>query len=676
MATLFLCLSLAIAFAFNNQKAYADVDNDRFAMANGAEIATNKDGIRFRVQMGQNVYDQIFTNDAEDNVKLSVLVAPKSYFDAVTDGEYQDLSKKIEIQIDDQQKVYQKEDGYYYANAVLTNLAMENNEKITKDQFDYDFVAVGCIATTDGEKTSYQYASFFDGDMANNVRSQYQLAQAAVLAEDDEDLELASDVLAEEGPYGSWIGTENYPINVDEADEYSILQAKVAAGLVTNAKFNVYNKFDLGARENLPANKTFFHYVNFYDAFDNNNPIKLQTLEVKEGDSAEITVDYPQYQQITPRNGYITGYKFSGWVDAKSNGSEVNLSTITDNVNAYIKWSHGDYTEELVAIAQAEAQARDNHEVLMFDTFVGVAQVYSSNGVQLVRSYSTDVKYGDEAGSTRLYYANTLYNGKVDNPWVKLQNWTKGTVNDGDYVVFHVYVDFGDEVTYADIKHSNTPGVRIWNKTWGSVIFPAGNFGTTDLRLELAGKNSNGSSTGSFYFSNAKVVTAEEAYDLRAITADNTLKIGNVELTSVSVYGYDDISTKGQHDKTPNDAVFTQDFNYTPYYIDGEIFYYHQNDTDGGLWLNFKDGINSKLYITARGLGDTPGIYAWSTDGKTLVLGGWTSPTSVVDAGNGYKTYCWDFTGKDLGKLRFHTAEETARAGFRQVAISDIRVGA
>ena len=663
IATLFLCLSLAIAFAFNTQKVSADVDNNKFAMAEGAQIALNKDGLRFRVQMGQNVYDQIFTNDAEDNVKLSVLIAPKSFFDAVTDGEYQNLSKKIEIQIDDQQKVYQK-DGYYYANAVLTNLAMENNEKITKDQFDYDFVAVGCIATTDGEATSYQYASFFDGDMANNVRSQYELAQAAVLAEDDEDLAIASDVLAEEGPYASWIGSENYPINVDEESEYSILQAKVVAGLDTNAKFNVYNKFDLGEKENLPANTTFFHYVNF---FDKDGETLLDTVMVKEGDTAETAQTGKTYQQNDYPNGVIYRVTLVDWVRIVDTQAVADLTNITKNMTVYAYYSRARMESELIA----EAKAEQPNGVLFYDRQVGFTQVSSNNGIPVARSYVTDVKWGNEAGSTKLTYTNLT----STNPWINVAKYT-GTANDGDYIMFRAYVDFGDEVTYVDIKHSNTPGVRIWNHTWGSVIFPASGFGSSALRLEIAGKDTTNGTSGSFYFSNGKYIPASEALDLRnAVTTTNTLSIGNVELTGVSTYGYNGISTQGKHDKTPNDAVFTQAFNYEPFFIDGEIFYYHQNNGNGGLWLNFKEGINSKLYITARGLGEKPGIYAWKTNGD-LELGGWTSPTSVVDAGNGYKTYCWDFTGKDLGKLRFHTAEEASRAGFRQVAISDIRVGA
>ena len=664
MATLFLCLSLAIAFAFNNQKAYADVDNDRFAMAEGAEIATNKDGIRFRVQMGQNVYDQIFVNDAEDNVKLSVLVAPKSYFDAVTDGKYQNLSKKIEIDIDDVQKVYQKADGYYYANAVLTNLAMENNEKITKDQFDYDFVAVGCIATTDGETTSYQYASFFDGDMANNVRSQYQLAQAAVLFEDDVDLELASDILAEEGPYGSWIGSENYPINVDSAEEYSILQAKVVAGLDTNAKFNVYNKFNLGTKENLPTYTTFFHYVNFYD---NDGETLLDTVVVKEGDAAETAQTGKTYQQNDYPNGVIYRVTLTTWVRIVDTQAVADLTNITNNMTVYAHYARAIMNSELIA----EAKAEQPNGVLFYDRQVGFTQVSSNNGIPLARSYVTDVKWGNEAGSTKLTYTDLT--GEI--PKINVTKYT-GTANDGDYIMFHVYVDFDDSISYVDIKHSNTPGVRIWNHTWGSVIFPASGFGSSPLWLDMAIDKTNGTS-GSFYFANGKYIPASEALDLRnAVTSTNTLSIGNVELTGVSTYGYNGLSTKGTHKKTPNDAVFTQVFNYEPFFIDGEIFYYHQNNGNGGLNLNFKEAINGKFYITARGLGEKPGIYAWNATSSTAVLGSWTNPTSVVDAGNGYKTYCWDFTGKNLVKLRFHTAEEASRAGFRQVAISDIRVGA
>ena len=59
ISALFFCLTLSLAFSFNIVNVHATVDNDAFVMDNGASLALAKDGIRFRVQMGQNVYDRV-----------------------------------------------------------------------------------------------------------------------------------------------------------------------------------------------------------------------------------------------------------------------------------------------------------------------------------------------------------------------------------------------------------------------------------------------------------------------------------------------------------------------------------------------------------------------------------------------------------------------------------------
>ena len=667
IATLFLCLSLAIAFAFNNQKAYADVDNDTFAMVEGAEIALNKDGLRFRVQMGQNVYDRIYTNDTEDNVKLSVLIAPKSYFDALNAtanaGEYQLLSKKIEVEIDNQQKVYQK-DGYYFANAVLTNLAMENNNKITKDQFDFDFVAVGCIATTDGETTSYEYASFFDGDMANNVRSQYELAQAAVLFEDDADLAIASDVLAEEGPYGSWIGSENYPINVDEADEYSILQAKVAAGLVTNAKFNVYNKFGLESKENLPANTTLYHYVNFY-----NNDQVLQTLEVKEGDTAEFpaNAELPKYLNPEARgSGYVHGWLNTGWVN-KADGAEVSLSTITNNVDVKIKWTEAQLQKYLLE----DLRQNEPDTVFSYDTELGISQVGSDRDSHFAsRSFDTTKKLPGQRGTTKITWTNS-YN------YIYLLNYTsiEGAADtnvfdysrydlDNSYMVMDMYAEFpeGIDNIYVKVGDSGAHGA-IKNNTWGKIVVPLRKIAETRkfFNIHPITANSVVASSGTVYLAKAYVVTGDK---FRTIAEEDSFNIGSMAMAGAEFFNH-------QMSEPLSYDIFTNDYFSTIQLFDGQLFYTNSDplDTGSGVILRFAEPQTGMLYFTVRGFAEGKAQTQIFNESGSHVGSPWFS--YVDETEGGYSVYSLNLEENNIKSLKLYVYLRNAQVWIKDISTTN-----
>ncbi len=206
--------------------ADGDYDADAFEMEYGAQLKLTGDGMRFIVKMGSNKYEKIV---GSDDITLSFLIAPKSYFDAVdaseNAGKYENLAKKIQIDIPDE-KIY-THDGYYYANGVIQNLATANNPAISESQYDYEFVATAMIKDSTG-LTETEYAAFNGGDMANNTRTQYNIIQAAVLNEDKD----VADALinSETSPYKSWFGTDTHPLRVDTVEKYEKYEALVSAG--------------------------------------------------------------------------------------------------------------------------------------------------------------------------------------------------------------------------------------------------------------------------------------------------------------------------------------------------------------------------------------------------------------------------------------------------------------
>ena len=688
VSALFLCLTLSLAFSFNIAKVHATVDSDAFVMENGASLALIKDGLRFRVQMGQNVYDRIFTNDTDDSVDLSVLIAPKSFFEELdateNAGKYQELSKKIEIQIDNANKVYE-EDGYYYANAVLSNLAVVNNTNITKDQFDLDFVAVGCIATTTDSNTTYEYASFFDGDMANNIRCQYQVAQSSILLESDENGELASDVLNPEGPYSSWLGTENYPIKVDNAQDYSILQSKVEAGLDTQAQFNVYNKFEIANRENLPTNTIFYHYVNFYE---DDKTTLIEQLEVEEGQEAvatktpakegELLLDYA--------NSVVYEYNLSAWKPLDDSTLVANLSNITDNKDVYAYYGRARVDQTLLA----EASAANPDVALFFSENFGFTQLSSAGTGHTYyaanREYHPDMSYGGIQGMTSYTVYNTT--GADQRMIFKIKINENFTYNEGDYVKFYVYSDITTSTTTARtlVRCNNQNGVATVcdNKDWSEIVFPVEEFvkkdsnGYTYLSFGAFGTGLTTSDVYKYYISNVVRVPASEVTridDCESCTthtddtfaSDYTWTIGEGDVEILGpVYRFGSTWTSSTYHS------YVGEVDKHVYYVENSLVYSGLASTVSGfphrsIGLTFAKKMTGKIYVTAKGFGSGAGM-RYFTDGKETGTTGWLTFTKLKDLGNGFAVYEYNFGTVEAAYVRLCGYGQQ----YQQVIISNI----
>ena len=264
-----ICMLLSVAFlsfSLTSSKAYADETQEIFQMEKGASIATTKDGLRFMVNMNGAVYQKLVTDDVENKKGLSVLIAPKSYYEELTDSEYINLRKCVKIDIDEE-KIYSY-NGLYHANVVLTNLNAENNPNITISQFDYDFIAVGCITDNSGAQPTYQYTTLNEGEtLGDYARSQYSVIKTLVLEGTEE---LSSLLLSNESPY-TWFATEEYPLVVENLNSYENLVARINAGVVFDGKIiNISSAFDKAESsvqfddgKTLPQSANTYHVITF-----------------------------------------------------------------------------------------------------------------------------------------------------------------------------------------------------------------------------------------------------------------------------------------------------------------------------------------------------------------------------------------------------------------------------
>lgn len=660
VAALGCVASLALGGAvLSTTTASAASAADTFEMQYGVQVALKKDAMRWIVEMGKNVYDEIVTNDTANNVSLSFIVSSKAQFDNITDGDYAKIpdGKKTVINIPDE-KIYKSGDSYY-ANAALSGLY--ETEQTTKD-----VVAIAMIVTNNAGAYTYEYASFNDGKMSNNVRQQYEVLQQVVLdTEREEAQEWAEVILGEETPY-SWFGTEEYPLVIDSTEKYESLVTRVNSGVAMNVNVELYTEYATNKEitGNMPASMTKYHKVNFY-----NEDELLKTVLVKDGEAA-IAPDaatLPKYNKLEAMNGaYVRGYKNGGWANKSYNGTVVDISNITESQDVYVNWVWGDHTALLVA----DWKANEPNTVFSYDTELGVCHVKDSSTL-FTRSFDTTVKVEGQRGSTKLYYENTA--GKTDlyAKWDS-SNWSFDFSNcANDYVMMDVYVDFGDATTDVWIRiGGGTYGTPIQNKTWGRVIVPvsavsAQNYWWFVLR--------GGASAGSVYLGKATILSASKVIDLTANTG--TYNIGNTTFTgAASNFSYNGWSTKGKHARTPNDAIFCQKFNYEPFLINGELTYSHDVGVDGAIRLEFNEEVSGMVYITARGLSDNPCMQVFNSAGKHLGTPyAQSSGVEIKDAGNGYKTYAFNFGTNQVKAVRLFTGYAKA-APFCNVSVRDFTV--
>ena len=647
-------LALGGAVLNTTTASAAEVNANKFEMDFGVQLALRKDAMRWIVQMGEKVVEEI-----KGDASLSVIVSSKAQFEAHA-GDYINIPKKTEIKIPDNM-IYQSGD-YYYANAALEGLNATN-------QSAKEVVAIGVITHADG---TVEYARFNDGKMANNVRTQYDVLQQVALDTREEAQEWSEVILGDDSPYSAWFGTEEFPLVVDTQEKYDSLAAKVGDGL------NLYVEVDTEAvtldadvEAKLP-HVTKIYTVNFY-----NQDTLLKTVKVKEGEAAVAPTDLPKYYALEAMNGgYVRGYINGGWADASFKGNDIDISNITESQNVYIDWTWGDHTAAL----RTDWETNESNTVFSYDTELGVCHVAGGVGTTFTRSFDTTVKVEGQRGTTKLQFEDL----GTTNLYVsfKSSNWTFNlSKHENDYVAMDVYADFGDATTYVWVRVDNVNGTSIQNKTWGRVIIPVSALRNKDSQFfyfQLRGA----ASAGSIYLSKATIVPASDVIDLSENTG--TYKVGNTTFVGKAEnYLYNGWSTKGNHDRTPNDGVFNQKFHYEAHLIDGEVIYSHDQGVDGAVRFTLNEVATGKLYITARGFADQyVCMQIFNSAGNHVGTPSATgSGVEIVDAGNGYKTYCFNLGSVEVKSFRLYTGYDVKKDGniilagpFAQVAIRDITI--
>ena len=314
LTTIFSCLvaffaSLILSLSIIITPAKAETDS-LFQMEYGASVKLSGNGLRFKAKMSQDYYDKLVTNDPNDDVLLYGYIAPIEVLDSMTEySDFIDGGKRVGGELD-QDKIYQGEDGYYYANIVMTNLD-------TYGYQDDSFSAIAFIEDNSGPSPVYTYPELaLDEEGHINIeaqnRTQYDIVNAAFL---DGDESYESKLI---DTYGSWYGKEEYPIFINtETERQSFVEKLEDATFKTQIEGrHVFVKE--GVSNDIESVVSVTKVSGYTVTFWNGNKV-VDTQFVEKGADATAPADPTK-----------DGYGFVGW-----NG---NLENIQADTDVYAKW--------------------------------------------------------------------------------------------------------------------------------------------------------------------------------------------------------------------------------------------------------------------------------------------------------------------------------------------------
>ena len=321
LTTIFTCLvaffaSLILSISFSIMPAKAET-SPVFQMESGASIKLSGNGLRFKAKMSQEYYDMLVTNDSGDDVLLYGYIAPIEVLDSMT--EYSDFiggGKRVGGKLDES-KIYQGEDGYYYANIVMTNLDKHSYQ-------DDSFSAIVFIEDNSGASPVYTYAKLALDDVGHiNIeaqnRTQYDIVNSAFL---DGEESYESRII---NTYGSWYGTEEYPIVINTETEYDAFVSKLEDTVFKNKieGKNVFVKEGVSGdiESVVSVTKNSGHTVRFWDG----NKL-LDTCYIADGELV-----------ASPEDPTRDGYEVSHWV---CNGQRWDFvyHTVEDDLDLCVQW--------------------------------------------------------------------------------------------------------------------------------------------------------------------------------------------------------------------------------------------------------------------------------------------------------------------------------------------------
>ena len=203
MAASIFGLALSNVLPKRGAKAETTWQTGLFEMDDGASLKLGEvGGLRFIVRMDETVANFVKENDSAE---LGFVIAPKNLM-LEANGDYLNMSKKIGGAID-KNKIYQDGDDYC-ANGCITNIKQANLER--------SFTAVAYIKYN-GEVRYTEYNDLARNNLYDTVN------MAALYGYADAIFNENAGGYAQAGENEGWFGSDQYPIMIENSEEYTAL---------------------------------------------------------------------------------------------------------------------------------------------------------------------------------------------------------------------------------------------------------------------------------------------------------------------------------------------------------------------------------------------------------------------------------------------------------------------
>lgn len=217
LLAVFASLLTVAVTGFTTKAKAADInlDGETFEIADKVSLKLNEDGgMRWILKVSDNVYNYVKDTDG---VEMGFVIAPKVLMDRAN-GDYYGMAQRILIPIDIAKGYLDTgtTDTDWYFNGCVVKMNDVNRK--------YDYTAAAYIKSGDTilKQTTIN---------TNSVNNFYNVANKSILYS----VEDYSEKMLGLESY-NWLGTEEFPIKVDAADQYNSLVEKINAGRVFSDK--------------------------------------------------------------------------------------------------------------------------------------------------------------------------------------------------------------------------------------------------------------------------------------------------------------------------------------------------------------------------------------------------------------------------------------------------------
>ena len=211
LLAVFASLLTVAVTGFTTKAKAADInlDGETFEIADKVSLKLNEDGgMRWVLKVSDNLYN--YVKDTE-GVEMGFVIAPKVLMDRAN-GDYYGMAQRILIPIEIAKGYQDTEttDTDWYFNGCVVKMNDVNRK--------YDYTAAAYIKSGDTilKQTTIN---------TNSVNNFYNVANKSMLYS----VEDYSEKMLGLESY-NWLGTEEFPIKVDAADQYNSLVEKINAG--------------------------------------------------------------------------------------------------------------------------------------------------------------------------------------------------------------------------------------------------------------------------------------------------------------------------------------------------------------------------------------------------------------------------------------------------------------